>query len=232
MYPRFFFIGFDVAQIEKVKGFSLPLPIVNLSYSGIGLNLSEIPDQNLFPKVGERFGFEMNLIGNRHSFEGTVVHHQDKFAGIDLIHYDNSSLAFLRPFIENMRRGHTAEKVDKSNLKEKFQSPEWIVLRGDGPIDITLRNNPRSNILEYGLLTFPVGEQYAEVEWREGKLFTLKALDKLGVSPRMEASSELDDATLQEAVFILIGAHFMQKQAYLALWIQAILAHLQNAAKP
>jgi hypothetical protein len=48
----------------------------------------------------------------------------------------------------------------------------------------------------------------------------------------MEASSELDDATLQEAVFILIGAHFMQKQAYLALWIQAILAHLQNAAKP
>jgi hypothetical protein len=131
--------------------------------------------------------------------------------GFRVQHDTPDALLFLREFIEPMRCGQTLASLPQDFRKERYRSPDWACLRGDGPVDILVRTEGGGGKLAEALLTFKMNDTYCELTFVDGKLRTGHAIKSgegglMALGTQMSQSAAIDKAVLRHAIAVIVGA--------------------------
>ncbi len=128
------------------------------------------------------------------------VYATDESGGYRFIHDDSNLLIFLRPILENIRKGNTAQIIQPEFCKEPYNSEEWTIIRAEGPIDIAINNMEDS--ISY---TYLSGKKYKNLQYANNQLKVFSSIDKAGTSSRMEQYENLKEQDTEQVIAQLQG---------------------------
>ena len=176
---------------ELTDSASNSFDIEDISYGGLCLNSKDKV------KEGE---YKLHFLT-----ESTKVTIQEAYitkstSGFRFVHNDAELFTFLRPIIENIRKGSSTQIVKRQFCKEPYNGKEWTVLRGEGPIDIQIDSDKET--VNYTTL---LDGQYKAVFLENSKLKTYKEVDKEGLSTRMANTSGLEKHEIIQIVAQIQG---------------------------
>lgn len=121
-------------------------------------------------------------------------------SGYRFIHDDSELLIFLRPIIENIRKGNTAQIIQKEFCKEPYNTEEWVIIRAEGPIDIVM--NIDKETISY---TYLNGKSYRNIKYNAGQIQVFSSIDEAGTSSRMKEAEKLTNDDIEYVVAQLQG---------------------------
>ena len=208
---------YGFVQIEK----KMDCPLRDLSYGGFSVHLTTPEMVRDSANLPTTVALEIDLLGAKMIGEATQVFANKERLGYSFCHESAAMLVFLRRFLEFMRLGSQATLLDKKFVKEQYQGAEWNCFRGEGPLDIMLRQSISTGELEDSLVTFREKEEYRSLSFRENKILTHKSIDLTGVATRMAPTSGVDPDLLRKAVCLLIGT--LQEKTPAAKTIKALI---------
>lgn len=232
LHPRY---PIGIAGVMRLRLSAGPVGIVrDLSYSGLGVQfpidaleiLESInsPSEGLIEILEFSFPCTVFQIRKAGSSQGDCT-----FVGFALHHNDPKTLIALRDVIEPLRCGSSMLTLDPLICHERYRSPEWHCLRGDGPTDLILRHDKNAQLAE-ALLTFRLNDAYCELSFSDNTLKTGQMLgnnnSKLTATNQMASTAALDPTLLRYSICILLGTttHFKKSTEGL-LW--ECLRHLK-----
>ncbi len=214
----------DLEAVKLIYGGST-YNVRDMSFSGLGadwINASEL-EQVPFNTITDA---KMHVLGQEFPVHVICVRKMGSIGGLRFQHDLPESLVKLGTFIEHLRGGATFQEIDKSNVKEKYQHPDWIALRGDGPVDLLISKGTGGSTRD-AVLSFPRGEQYQELTWNHGVIKTGVTMDNSGPGSRVAQTQEVDETTLRQGIEILLGV----KQADWRVLIEPLLIQALSLLK-
>jgi len=231
-------LSFHGRQDVSVAIGSTSLRIIDVSYGGLAVAIDEAEIQKM--TLAGILQAEISAIDIRVpcAFEQVRIIRQSSGETHLALRFDHtvvSSLRGLREIIEPMNSGKSLKEIASTLLKTEKSHDGWRYFRADGPIDFSFRSEGPNSLLE-GILTFPRGEQYAELRLSGGELsvsLTQKGNDhRAGQTVNAIVAPDLAD--LRQGLLILMGARekigteivpFLEKMS------QAIAKQISSSAK-
>ena len=116
------------------------------------------------------------------------VYATEESGGYRFIHNDSTLLIFLRPILENIRKGNTVQTILPEHCKAPYNSKDWTILRAEGPIDISINN--QDGTLSY---TFLNDKTYKTIRATNTTIKIFTSIDTEGTASRMEQSRDIDN---------------------------------------
>ena len=179
------------------------LQLNNLSYGGVACEESK---ESTHFKPGQNLNGTLHVYGRSIPVELTVIYSRNGVQAFRFNHGSSETLIALRDIIESMQAGASLRPIGKENLKEEYQSSQWVCLGGDRGTFLRIKNTA-SGRLEEALLSFRIDSAKAtEVAWRAGKVttsFTTGEEHAGKIGSVATASATPDALTMERARFLL-----------------------------
>ena len=199
--------------------------IRDVSFSGVSARMGDPAFLATIP-LNVQIDGTIDLLGHTFPMHLICVRKVGDVAGFRFNHDLPDSLVKLSSFLEHLRSGATMQEIDKKNVKEKYQSPEWVALRGEGPVDLLINKANNAGGFIDAVLSFPKGEHYQEITWTQGVVKTGRTMDLEGPGSRMEQSMNVDLNTLRQGIEIF---HGITNQSWRDYFSQGLLTPAMGA---
>ncbi len=150
------------------------------------------------------------------------VYATDMSGGYRFIHNDSNLLVFLRPILENIRKGNTAQIIQTEFCKDPYNSEEWTIIRAEGPIDISINNI--ENTISY---TYLSGKDYKNLKYVDNEIQIFSSIDEAGTSSRMEQNKGLNRQDAEQVIAQIQGImHQLPKLEILEKFGKELIGHI------
>jgi hypothetical protein len=206
---------YDVSQKAAVNVFlenNIEAKVVNISYGGLAIDVKAPPPTQSIPDSlsGKICIFDQSIQTSFKVCRKVKRTDGSLFLALTTIHEQPESLIFLREFIELYRSGMSLAEISPKGINPRFKSGNWKFFRGDGPLDVWVRQSPDFKGIEEALIVFKIGSDYCEIQWREGQLSTSKEMrdesSPMHVGSQMASTRELDLRILRLGLNCLAGS--------------------------
>lgn len=186
----------------SVQGQDFRGKVKDLSYSGIGLEVDLIDQTIDFPSPLDG---HLSILGKVVNFSASKVFIKDNFMGLSFQHRETSVLLFIRDILEFCRFGASTGLIGRTMLQKKYSDPSWLVGRGDGPSDLSLKISLAKNSVEEANWSFIDAQGAHRLYFNGRDFFEGSAISHAAVRADGSKGKEASIDLLRHFAFYLTG---------------------------